>query len=92
MKAFAPEAEFIIFGSRARGDNRNDSDVDLLVLLPDSLDGTDFVKRQSEISEKLYDISLNNLIDIIPIITVKKIFYQRITPFTINVKNEGIIL
>lgn len=89
---FAPEAKAILYGSRARGDNRPDSDVDLLILLPNYYEGIEFVKREEEISRFLYDISLNNDIDISPIITVEKVFYQRITPFTLNVKTQGIRL
>ena len=92
MKNFAPEAKFFLFGSRARGDNRINSDVDLLVLLPDYYEGKEFVERQSEISFKLYQLSLKNDIDISPIITVEKIFNLRETPFTLNIKNEGIML
>lgn len=86
----APEACVYLFGSRARGDYRPDSDVDLLILLPDSYEGMDFVKRNEEISSALYYLSLEYEIDISPIITVNKIYYKRETPFTLNVKKEGI--
>lgn len=92
IKRIAPEAKFILYGSRARGDFRNDSDVDLLVLLPDSFDKKNFVNRQSEISDGLYALSLLHNIDIAPLITVERVFYKRKTPFTINVINEGIRL
>ena len=36
---FAPE-RIVLFGSRARGDTRPDSDVDLLVVMPDGTDET----------------------------------------------------
>lgn len=87
---FAPEAKITLFGSRARGDNRDDSDVDLLVLLPDTYDSLEFAKRQIEISRMLYDISLDNGIDIMPIILLERIYYERKTPFTLNVDREGI--
>lgn len=88
----APEARCILYGSRARTDYRADSDVDLLILLPNNLTGKDFVERQSKVSEDLYGISLKYGIDISANITVDKIFSQRKTPFTLNVLNEGIVL
>jgi predicted nucleotidyltransferase len=35
LSAAAPEADVILFGSRARGEARSDSDLDLLVIEPD---------------------------------------------------------
>ena len=92
MTAIAPEAKAFLYGSRARGDNTPFSDVDILILLPDSYEGHEFAKRVDEVSSKLYNISLEHNIDISPLITVEKIFNQRETPFTLNVKKEGIPL
>lgn len=92
MPVIAPEAKVFLYGSRARGDNKPNSDVDLLVLLPDSYKGRAYAIRVGEISSSLYKISLENDIDISPLITIERIFYQRETPFTLNVKKEGILL
>lgn len=92
MGEIAPEAKAYLYGSRARGDNRPDSDIDVLILLPDYYEGAEYVKRDTEISSGLYYISLENDIDISPLITVEKVFYKRVTPFMINVMNEGIEL
>jgi uncharacterized protein len=35
LNAAAPDADIILFGSRARGESRPDSDLDLLVIEPD---------------------------------------------------------
>lgn len=35
LRAAAPDADLILFGSRARGDSRPDSDLDLLIIEPD---------------------------------------------------------
>ncbi|MDE5975206.1 MAG: nucleotidyltransferase domain-containing protein, partial [Muribaculaceae bacterium] len=88
----APEAETFLYGSQARGDARPDSDIDLLILLPDSYEGKEFVSRKFLISDSLYDLSLDLNIDISPLITAKSAFYSRKTPFTINIKNEGILI
>lgn len=92
LKAIAPDARTILYGSQARGDARPDSDVDLLILLPDTYNGIDFVNKKLDISGKLYDLSLDLGIDISPLILVPKIFFARKTPFTLNVINEGIEL
>lgn len=90
LRAVAPEAQSYLYGSQARGDARPDSDIDLLILLPDSYEGMEFVNRKSDISGHLYDLSLSLGIDISPLILVPKVFYSRKTPFTVNVVNERI--
>ncbi|MCM1310965.1 MAG: nucleotidyltransferase domain-containing protein [Bacteroides sp.] len=87
-----PKAKIILYGSQARGDARPDSDIDLLILLLDSYEPTVFVKRKSDISGALYDLSLEIDKEISPLILVPKVFYARKTPFTVNVINQGIEL
>ncbi len=90
MARTAPDAKAILYSSQARGDAGPDSDVDLLILLPDSYEGKEYAKRHWNISDKLYRLSLETGFDISPLILLKKIFYARKTPFTLNVINEGI--
>ena len=86
-----PKATVILYGSYARGDNKNDSDVDLLILLE-----SDKITREDEIKVKypLYDIEFETGQIISPIVLSKKDWEtkHRITPFYENVNREGVIL
>ncbi len=92
LKRFAPDSTGILYGSEARGEAHPDSDIDVLILLPDSYTGQHFVEKKLAISGMLYDLSLALNVDISPLILVKKIFFERKTPFTINIMNDGIML
>jgi len=86
-----PGAILILYGSYARGDYREDSDVDLLVLLDQ-----DNITRSDEkrIKYPLYDIEFDTGTIISPLIFSKKDWEtrHRITPFFENVTREGKII
>lgn len=92
VKAIDPNAVIILYGSYARGDYHDDSDIDLLILLDvekEKLTYTD--KRQ--ISDPIYDIGLATNTLISPKIYSKSGWKRhRVTPYYENVNNEGIIL
>ena len=92
MRSVAPDAETILYGSEARGTARPDSDIDLLVLLPDTFDGMNYVRRRSEISGRLYELSLSSEVEISSLILPRRVWESRRTPFTVNVLNDGIRL
>ena len=52
--ALAPNAEIILYGSRARGTARTDSDWDFLILLPSPQDKV----LEAQIKDRLYDVEL----------------------------------
>lgn len=87
----APTAKAILFGSKARGDARPDSDIDLLILM----DG-DKLSLESEeaVTLPLYELELKTGIAINPIVMLKKLWDNRPfkTPFYVNVVNEGVVL
>jgi uncharacterized protein len=65
----APTARVILFGSFARGDNREESDVDILVLV----DNDNITYRQKkEITDRIYDLELETGKIISPIVKPKK--------------------
>ncbi len=91
VKATDPDATVILYGSFARGDNKQQSDVDLLVLL-----NKDSISREDEkrIKYPLYEIEFETGQIISPLVLTKKDWESRhsITPFYKNIDREGIIL
>ncbi|MCH5242422.1 MAG: nucleotidyltransferase domain-containing protein [Muribaculaceae bacterium] len=83
-----PEIESYVFGSSARGDYNDSSDIDLLILLPDNLNPLERIKKQQDIIGELLPIEWESGFDISPVILQHKVWNQRKTPFTINVMNE----
>ncbi len=86
-----PNAILILYGSYARNDYKDDSDVDLLVLVENKI-----VTRADEkrIKYPLYDIEFETGIIISPLILSKYDWEtkHRITPFYENVIREGKVL
>src|SRR6056297_1391800 len=84
----APNATVILYGSRARGDNRSDSDIDLLILLD-----KEKVTREDETSVKypLYDIEFETGMIVSALVLTKSDWKSKhkITPFYDNVSREG---
>ncbi|OFX25007.1 MAG: hypothetical protein A2033_00550 [Bacteroidetes bacterium GWA2_31_9] len=91
VKSIDPSAIVILFGSYARGDNKKESDIDLLILL-----NKDSVSRNDEkqIKYPLYEIEFEIGKIISPIVLTLKDWTSKhkITPFYENVTQEGIIL
>ncbi len=86
-----PDATLILFGSRARGDHHESSDIDLLILLDkEELTRSD----QKRIKYPLYGIEFETGTIISPILFAKKEWesLHRKTPFYENVIREGQIL
>lgn len=81
-----------LFGSSARGDYNDNSDIDLLILLPDYLTSRQRVEMESEVCGLLLPIEIESSFEISPIILQHKVWNQRKTPFTINVTNERILI
>ena len=77
----------ILYGSYVRGETTKDSDIDILVLVDQSLNP--FEVRES-LSELLFDILLEEG-EHISVIVVPERFYDNYnSPFILNVKKEGV--
>lgn len=91
VKAIEPQATVILYGSRARGDQRHDSDVDILVLL-----NQDRVSPHDEtrIKYPLYELEFETGYIISPLVLSRNDWQSRhrITPFYQNVQAEGIVV
>ena len=87
----APNAKVIVYGSYARGEQTNNSDIDLLILLDKN---TVTFKEEQQIKSPLYDLEFETGQIISPLILSQIAWEQRhrITPFYDNVSKEGIEL
>ncbi|MBN1927261.1 MAG: nucleotidyltransferase domain-containing protein [Prolixibacteraceae bacterium] len=89
IKAIDSEAEIYLFGSRARGDNRHDSDWDILVV--SSKNNIDF-EYESELRDPIYDLELESG-EVISLLIYSKtdwIKKRAISPLFTNVLKEGV--
>lgn len=84
--------EVILYGSYARGDFREDSDVDIMILL--DMSDLDLKAYSQKLSYMTYDFNLDNDLDIRPIAKSKAHFEKWISnyPFYSNIHKEGVVL
>lgn len=83
-----PTADVILYGSRARGDERQDSDWDILILT----NYTANLMTERKFRDKLYDLELETGEVFSVFVYSKKDWQtkQKITPFYHNVTQEGV--
>ncbi|MCC6501243.1 MAG: nucleotidyltransferase domain-containing protein [Anaerolineales bacterium] len=79
----------ILYGSRARGDARDDSDIDVLVVLKSDFDYSEMMKRSSSLVASL---SLENNVVISRAFVTKANYEKLQIPFLMNVRREGILV
>ena len=84
------KAEIILYGSRARGDDRPDSDWDILVLTDYPVD----LNKERVFRDNLYDLELETGESLSVFVFSKKDWTtkQKITPFYNNVLQEGVVI
>ncbi|MCE7904486.1 MAG: nucleotidyltransferase domain-containing protein [Anaerolineae bacterium CFX3] len=79
----------ILYGSQARGDARDDSDIDVLVVLKDDFKYGAMLKKTSKAVAKL---SLDNDVVISRAFVTRQQYEQSQMPFLMNVRREGIAI
>ena len=89
--AMAPSATVILYGSRARGDARTDSDYDLLVVVDGEVDW----RLEDQIRQRLYPLELATGA-VLTVHAYSRTVWDsplyRAMPFTQHVERDGIVL
>ena len=91
VRQYDSNARVILYGSQARGQATEYSDIDLLLLLSSDL----ATELKNQIHDSLYDISLENDIVISMIIKTESNWEQPIsqaTPLYQSIQSEGILV
>ncbi len=86
--------KIILYGSYARGDYNNSSDIDIMILT--DLNDDEIDEYRKKVSYLAYDIEEENDFDIMLSPLVKNIdkfnYWIDVLPFYMNVKKEGVVL
>ncbi|MBU1518404.1 MAG: nucleotidyltransferase domain-containing protein [Planctomycetes bacterium] len=89
MKKILPEADIILFGSRARGQAKEYSDYDFLILVDQKAD----LKLSEKILDQIYPIELETEAMISFVVQNRSVWnspLSRAMPFHKNIDREGI--
>ena len=81
--------EVILYGSYARGEETEDSDIDLAIVLKGDIRPFEEIDRMTNIAGDI-DLKYNILLSLHPI--SEKIYINRKTPLLVNIREEGVLI
>jgi predicted nucleotidyltransferase len=79
----------VLYGSQARGDATEDSDIDMMVILKSPVSHGDEIFRMGEVKNQI-NLKYDQLISVLPI--SEEDFLFKNTPLLENIRREGIAL
>ena len=86
--------KIILYGSYARGDFNDNSDIDIMILT--DLNDDEIIEYRSKISDIAFDIEFENKFDVMLSPLLKNIdkfnYWLQALPFYMNVQKEGVVL
>lgn len=81
--------QVIVYGSFARGEATEASDIDMMVIIDDSINAVDV---ENELSDFLFDILLDRK-ELISVFAIPESIYNNYnSPFILNTKAEGVAI
>lgn len=85
-------SKVILYGSYARGDNHDHSDVDVMILV--KMTDAEIKRIENDVYDMAFDIEMETGIDISPIIKNEKQYEYWVDtlPFYRNVRDEGVVI
>lgn len=81
--------KIILYGSQARGEARDDSDIDVLIVLKDDFKYSVMLRKTSKIVARL---SLENDVVISRAFATRQQYEQSKMPFLMNIRRDGIAI
>ena len=85
-------SKVILYGSYARGDNHDHSDVDVMILV--KMTDTEIKRIENDVYDMAFEIEIETGIDISPIIKNEEQYgyWVDTLPFYRNVRDEGVVI